>query len=278
MMKRLEGKVAIVSGAREVGAIGGATALRLAAEGAKVVVADTDLAGAESVVQAIAEQGGEAMALRLDLGDINSINGFFAAVVARFGSVDILHNNAAITNMEQMVGDMAIEHMDPDVWDRAFHINTRGTMLMIKTVLPIMFKGGGGSIINTSSGASLRGDFYAPAYAASKAAINCLGLYVATQYGSRNIRCNTVSPGLILTPNAKENNSAEQLQLIGSHALVPELGEPRDIAAAVAYLASDDARNVTGQVLVVDGGYISHMPHVAGNRDNFNANPSGRSC
>src|SRR5690606_26304355 len=169
-MKRLEGKVAIVSGAREVGAIGGATALRLAAEGAKVVVADMDLAGAESVVQVIVEQGGEAMALRLDLGDINSINGFFAAVVARFGTVDILHNNAAITNMEQMVGDMAIEHMDPDVWDRAFHINTRGTMLMIKTVLPIMFKGGGGSIINTSSGASLRGDFYAPAYAASKAA------------------------------------------------------------------------------------------------------------
>src|SRR5690606_26863871 len=276
-MKRLAGKVAIVSGAREVDAIGGATALRLGAEGARVAVADWDLAGAERVARAVVDAGGEAMAVRLDLGDIASIQALFDGVVARFGRVDILHNNAADTRVEQMAGDMAIEHMDPDLWDRAFHINTRGTMLMIKAALPIFFKGGGGAIINTSSGAALRGDFYAPAYAASKAAINCLGFYVATQYGARNIRCNTVSPGLILTPNARANNAAEQLDRIQSHALLPYLGEPRDIAAAVAYLASDDARNVNGQVIVVDGGYISHMPHVADNRDNFAASPAGRS-
>jgi len=276
-MKRLEGKVAIVSGARDVEAIGGATALRLGAEGAKVVVADTDPEGAGSVAQAVVDAGGEAMACTVDLGDIDSIAALFARAVERFGTVDVLHNNAADTRMSQMAGDMAIEHMDPDVWDRAFHINVRGTMLMIKHVLPIMLKAGGGSIINASSGASLRGDFYAPAYASSKAAINCLGQYVATQYGSRNIRCNTVSPGLILTRTARDNNTQEQLDRIRSHSLTPHLGEPRDIAATVAYLASDDARFVTGQVLVVDGGYISHMPHVGENLDNFIASPAGRS-
>lgn len=276
-MKRLDGKVAIVSGARDAQAIGGATALRLAAEGAKVVVADADLAGATGVAEAVLAAGGEAAAVQLDLGSIDSIAALFAGVVERFGTVDILHNNAADTRLEQMAGDMAIEHMDPDIWDRAFHINVRGTMLMIKHVLPIMLAAGGGSIVNTSSGASLRGDFYAPAYASSKAAINCLGQYVATQYGSRNIRCNAVSPGLILTPTARDNNTGEQLERIRSHSLTPQLGEPRDIAAAVAYLASDDASFVTGQVIVVDGGYISHMPHVAENLSNFTASPSGRS-
>lgn len=275
-MKRLQGKVAIVSGARDVEAIGGATALRLAAEGAKIVVADLDLAGAETVSQAVIAEGGAALVQQLDLGDINSISTLFSAVVERFGTVDILHNNAADTRMEQMTADMAIEHMDPEVWDQAFHINVRGTMLMIKHALPIMLEAGGGSIINTSSGASLRGDFYAPAYASSKAAINCLSQYVATQYGARNIRCNAVSPGLILTRTARDNNTDEQLDRIRSHSLTPQLGDPADIAAAVAYLASDDARFVTGQVIAVDGGYISHMPHVAQNLDNFTANPAGR--
>ncbi|MAT51784.1 MAG: dehydrogenase [Porticoccaceae bacterium] len=275
-MNRLENRVAVVSGACHLEDIGGATALRLAREGARVVVADIDADGAERLATAINEMGGQAVSRRVDLNDEDSIKALFTSVIEVFGSVDILHNNAAFTSLEQMGADMAIEAMDPDVWDRAFHANARGTMLMIKHVLPSMLKAGGGSIINTSSGASLRGDFYGPAYAASKAAINCLSQYVATQYGSRNIRCNVVSPGLILTAKAKSANTQEQLDRIRSHSLTPQLGQPEDIAAAVAYLASDDAKFVTGQIMAIDGGYISHMPHTGENLANFMASPTGR--
>jgi NAD(P)-dependent dehydrogenase (short-subunit alcohol dehydrogenase family) len=260
-MTRLQGRVAIVTGAA-VG-IGEACAKRLAAEGARVIVADIDESGAARVAGEITAAGGTALALRVDLADQASIIALYSAVAARFGRLDILHNNAADTRGEQIARDMAIAAMDVDIWDRAFAVNTRGTMLMIKHALPAMLAGGGGSIINTSSGAGLTGDLFAPAYAASKAAINCLTKYVATQYGKQKIRCNVVSPGLILTPTARANSSAETLQNFERHSLTPYLGQPEDIAAAVAYLASDDARFVTAQVIVVDGGYTNHMPHVA---------------
>lgn len=276
-MKRLINRIAVVSGARDIDDIGGATALRLAQEGAQVIVADIDAQGAEKLAALINEQGGKASHRQVDLAQQDSISELFASITKDFGTINILHNNAAFTSQQQMTADMSIESMDPDVWDNAFAVNVRGTMLMIKHVLPVMLKAGGGSIINTSSGAALRGDFYAPAYASSKAAINCLSQYVATQYGSRNIRCNVVSPGLILTGTAKKNNTEEQLQRIQSHSLTPQLGTPEDIAAAVAYLASDDARFVTGQVMVIDGGYTSHMPHVGENLANFLASPAGRS-
>jgi NAD(P)-dependent dehydrogenase (short-subunit alcohol dehydrogenase family) len=260
-MTRLQGRVAIVTGAA-VG-IGEACAKRLAAEGARVIVADIDESGAARVAGEITAAGGTALALRVDLADQASIIALYSAVAARFGRLDILHNNAADTRGEQIARDMAIAAMDVDIWDRAFAVNTRGTMLMIKHALPAMLAGGGGSIINTSSGAGLTGDLFAPAYAASKAAINCLTKYVAAQYGKQKIRCNVVSPGLILTPTARANSSAETLQNFERHSLTPYLGQPEDIAAAVAYLASDDARFVTAQVIVVDGGYTNHMPHVA---------------
>jgi NAD(P)-dependent dehydrogenase (short-subunit alcohol dehydrogenase family) len=264
-MKRLTGRIAIVTGAGDLEAIGSACAHRLAAEGAKLVVTDIDLAGAKRVTDSIIAAGGDAVAFLLDLAEEESVERFYEAVIGRFGTVHVLHNNAADTRGEQILKDMAIARMETRIWDRAFHVNVRGTMLMIKHAIPIMLAGGGGSIINTSSGASLRGDYYAPAYAASKAAINCLTTYVATQYGKQNIRCNAVSPGLILTGTAIANNTEAQLAEIESHSLTPYLGKPDDIAAAVAYLASDDARFVTGQVLAVDGGYVSHMPHVAAN-------------
>ncbi len=273
MMRRLDGKVAIVTGS---GGIGAATAIRLAAEGARIVIADIDIAAAEAGAAAIVASGGEAFAHALDLGDEASVAALMAAVEARYGRLDVLHNNAAATAPSQMGRDMAIASMDADIWDHAFRINTRGTMLMIKHAIPLMLLGGGGSIVNTSSGAALRGDLYGPAYAASKAAINCLTMYVATQYGKQGIRCNVVSPGLVLTRNVQDNNSREQLDRIEAHKLTPYLGAPEDIAAAVAYLASDDARFVTAQVHVVDGGITDHMPYFAEVYDNFVATPAER--
>lgn len=275
-MKRLEGRVAIVTGSGGPSGIGTATAQRLAAEGASVIIGDIDPDSAREAVQRIEQAGGTAVARKLDLGEESSIADFIDWVEAQFERIDLLHNNAAATSADQMGRDMAVALMDAEIWDKAFQINSRGTMLMIKHVLPVMLRNGGGSIVNTSSGAALRGDLYGPAYASSKAAINCLTMYVATQYGKQGIRCNVVSPGLIMTQANVVNNSQEQLDRIERHKLTPYLGNPDDIAAAVAYLGSDDARFVTGQVLVVDGGITNHMPYFAEVYDNFAATPGQR--
>jgi len=275
-MRRLENRVAIVTGSGGPSGIGSATAKRLAAEGAAVILADIDPGSAADAVAEIEAAGGKAFARVLDLGDEASIAALVGGVEGQFGRLDLLHNNAAATSVDQMGRDMAVALMDADVWDNAFRINSRGTMLMIKHALPLMLHNGGGSIVNTSSGAALRGDFYGPAYASSKAAINCLTMYVATQYGKQGIRCNVVSPGLIMTQANIVNNSQEQLDRIERHKLTPYLGNPDDIAAAVAYLGSDDARFVTGQVIVVDGGITSHMPYFAEVHDNFASAPGRR--
>ncbi|MDB5687615.1 MAG: hypothetical protein JWR77_2204 [Rhizorhabdus sp.] len=274
MMKRLEGRIGIVTGASA--GIGAACAHRLAAEGAHVVIADVPGANVRAVVDAIAAEGGRAEAAVLDLAEEASVIALFDSVNRTHGRLDFLHNNAADTRVEQMARDMALIEMEADIWDRAFRVNARGTMLAIKHALPIMIAGGGGSIVNTSSGAALRGDLYGPAYAASKAAINCLTEYTATQYGKQGIRCNTVSPGMIVTENSKSNVPPEQFKRIEGHTLTPYLGVPLDIAAAVAWLVSDDARFVTAQTIRVDGGIISHMPYFSESVGAFLDNPGAR--
>jgi NAD(P)-dependent dehydrogenase (short-subunit alcohol dehydrogenase family) len=259
-MRRLTGKVAIVTGSGT--GIGAATAKRMVQEGARVVLADINLAAAEQVAAGLVKAGGEAAARRFDLTDEESIRALIAWTVERFGRLDILHNNAADTGPDQVANDLAVAEMTVETWDRAFQANTRGTMLMIKHAIPAMLAAGGGSIINTGSGTSRRGDLMRSAYACSKAAIDCLTMYVAAQYGRRGIRCNAILPGLTLTPTIKAVIPAEHVRNIRSHALLPDLGSAEDLAAAVVFLASDDARNITGQIIPVDGGYISHQPHV----------------
>jgi len=273
-MSRLEGKVAIITGS---GGIGEACAHRLAAEGAQVVIGDINPSSAQAVADSIAKRGNKAVTEYLDLANEESVIQFYQAIQDKFGRLDVLHNNAADTRAEQMGRDMGITEMPAEIWDRAFDVNARGTMFMIKHGIPLMIAGGGGSIINTSSGAALRGDLYGPAYAASKAAINCLTLYTATQYGKQGIRCNVISPGLIVTPNVYLSNSQEQLDRIEKHKLTPFLGAPSDIAAAVAYMASDESRFMTGQIMVVDGGIIDHMPYFSETIENFMSDPANRS-
>lgn len=259
-MQRLKNRVAIVSGSST--GIGAATARRMAAEGARVVLADINVAAAEEVAADIAKSGADVAARRFDLMDEDSIRSLIAWTVDRYGTLNILHNNAADTRPEQVAGDLAVADMTIETWDRAFQANARGTMLMIKHAVPIMIKAGGGSIINTSSGTSQAGDLMRSAYASSKAAIDCLTRYVAVQYGRQGIRCNAVLPGLTLTSTVKTVIPEKHINQIKTHALLPYLGTPEDLAAAVAFLASDDARNITGQLLAVDGGYTAHQPHV----------------
>lgn len=267
-MGRLEGKVAVISGT--CGGIGAASARRLAQEGGKVVLADINVEGAEHTAEQIRSAGGECFAHYLDLAEEESIKALIDAAIARYGRIDVLFNNAADTRVATMAKDAAIEFMDADVWDGVFRINTRGTMLMIKHTLPHMVRQGVGSIINTSSGASLRGDLFRPAYAASKAAVNVLTEYVSAQYGKKGIRCNVVSPGLVITESAREGQG-HNFALYEAHHLTPRLGEPDDLAAMVALLASDEGRFITAQVIAVDGGVSAHFPHVAETRGGIDA-------
>ncbi len=264
-MNRLKGKTAIVCGCS--GGIGGAVVERLASEGAALVLADIEIDFVEAMAAKLEADGVDVMPIKVDLADEDSVVALYAKVKERFSTIDVLHNNAADTSLPQMSADLLIEDMDTRIWDRAFHINSRGTMLMTKHVLPTMVKTGG-AIINTSSGAALLGDLFSPAYAASKAAVNVLTQYVASQYGKQGIRCNVVSPGLIVSPTARRNVE-NKFEIFERHTLMPKLGDPEDIAAMVALLASDDGKFVTGQIIAVDGGIAMHFPHLADTRPVF---------
>ena len=260
MSKRLQGKVAIVTGAAS--GIGAETATRLAHEGAAVVVADINLPGAEQLVTRIIATGAAAAAVRVDLGDEQSITDMVAFAVNRFGGLDILDNNAADTRLSA-TRDVGVEHTDTQVWDTIMRINLRGTMLACRAAIPRMRARGGGSIINMSSGSGLTGALAPTAYGVSKAGIITLTQYVATQHGKEGIRCNAIAPGLIVTDAASSYASGPFGEMMLRHHLTPRLGTPGDIAAAVAFLASDEAAFITGQTISVDGGLLAHAPYHA---------------
>jgi NAD(P)-dependent dehydrogenase (short-subunit alcohol dehydrogenase family) len=256
-MRRLEDKVAIVTGGG--GGIGGATAHRLAAEGAQVVVADINLPRARQVAD---EVGKSAFAVEYDASDVESIKALVDTTLARFGQVDILHNNAAVTAPEKQGLDTTAVDIPFDIWDLTMQVNLKSYMAGCKYVLPHMIERGSGAIVNTASGSGSHGDLARIAYGTSKAAIINLTRYVATQHGRQGIRCNAISPGLILT-QASETAVPELLRLISEHVLTKRLGRPEDVAALVAFLSSDDAGYINGQNITCDGGMTSHQPHVA---------------
>ncbi|ARS26874.1 SDR family NAD(P)-dependent oxidoreductase [Sphingomonas sp. KC8] len=261
MKVSLEGKVAIVTGS---GAnIGEACARMLAGAGASVVLADINIEGAQRVAEDIQAAGGQAFIHTLELTEEASVRALIGATGERFGRIDILHNNAADTRLEQMAADGSILEMDVAVWDRAFAVNTRGAMLMIKHAAPHMIAAGGGSIINTGSGVAILGDLFNPAYSTSKGAINTLTRNVAAQLGRHNIRCNAVLPGLVLSPLARTMMGSRQIDLVQRHVLLPRPSVPEDIAGVTLFLASDLGSFVTGQIISADGGIVHHTPYYA---------------
>jgi NAD(P)-dependent dehydrogenase (short-subunit alcohol dehydrogenase family) len=261
MAARLKDKVAIVTGAAS--GIGAATAAALAAEGACVVLADINLDGARKQAASIAAEGARTAAVALDLGDPASVEAMIRFAVEQFGGLDILDNNAADTRLSA-TRDVGVEHTEIEVWDSLMRTNLRGTMLACKYAIPRMRARGGGSIINMSSGSGLTGALAPTAYGVSKAGIITLTQYVATQHGKEGIRCNAIAPGLIVTPaTANSYSSGPFGEMMLRHHLTPRLGMPSDIAAAVVFLASDEAAFITGQTLCVDGGLLAHAPYHA---------------
>jgi len=253
---RFDGKVAIVTGAGS--GIGRSTSRRLSSEGASVLVADVNLDAAKETVAMIEQEGGTAAAQWVDVNEEDAIAAMVAAAVSTFGSLQLLHNNAADTLIIQR--DLDVEHMEVEVWDRTLAVNLRGPMLGIKHALPHMLASGSGAIVTTSSLAGQMGDLSRVAYGASKAGIDSLTRYVATQYGKRGIRANAVAPGVVKTPALTANVPADEIVVYEKNHVTPGMGEPHDIAAVVAFLLSDDAAYVTGQVLNVDGGLEMHTP------------------
>ena len=260
-MSELNGKVALVTGAGS--GIGEASARALAAAGAKVVVVARHLEGVQSVVDAIEAAGGEGQAVAFDTSDESQVAEGVAAAVERFGGIDILHNNAAITSVDFMMRDGFVHDLDVDLWDQTMAVNVRGYMLCAKHVIPSMLQRGGGVILNTSSGAGLQGELTRAAYGTSKSAIIGFTRSVATQYGKLGIRCVTVMPGMTLTPTVEANVPPPILEMMRRHTLAADLARPEDVANAIVFLASDGASLITGAVIPVDGGFGIHSPSYA---------------
>jgi NAD(P)-dependent dehydrogenase (short-subunit alcohol dehydrogenase family) len=252
-MARFTDRIAIVTGAG--GNIGAATARLLAAEGASVTVADLDAERAEAVADEITVAGGNARAQVVDVTDPDAVAAMVDDTVAAFGGLDILHNNAAAIGLNRV--DQDIVTMDLATWSAVLAVNLTGPMLGCRFAIPKMIERGGGAIVNTASAAAFYGSRTLAAYGTSKAGLVALTRYVATQYADHGIRCNAVAPGIVVDRAVQEAGggaASERLGPLVSGHLAGRLGYPEEIAAAVAYLASDDAAFVTGETLRVDGG------------------------
>jgi NAD(P)-dependent dehydrogenase (short-subunit alcohol dehydrogenase family) len=259
---RLDGKVAIITGG--AGGIGAATARLMTMRGARVAVADIAIDRAEALA---AELDG-ALAIALDLEDEASIKAMIAGADAHFGRLDMLVNNAALLGPEIAQADGDIEHMETALWDRTYRINTRGTMIASREALPHL-RTTKGNIVNTVSSLALQGHLIQAAYSSSKAAIIQMTRSIAASHGKVGIRCNAVAPGMTMTPALKEAFPSELRKVVEDETLRDQLGDPEDIAEAIAFLASDAARNITGHVIECDGGGVSHVPGLAGFRAFF---------
>jgi len=253
---RFEGRVALVTGASS--GIGAATALRLATEGARVALVGRDAARGEQIVDEITRGGGEAAFLNCDVTDEGAVERMVDAVLARFGRVDVLVNNAGIINFGSVV-DARV-----DEWDLLMATNVRSVFLVSRAVLPHMIATGGGSVINMGSNLGLVGTRGAAAYATSKGAVVNLTRAMALDHVADGIRVNCVCPGTIDTPlvqRQRVGRTEEQLrqadERLRQRHPIGRMGTPEEVAAVVAFLASDEAAFVTGSAYGVDGGYIA---------------------
>lgn len=251
-MRGLENKTAIVTGSGR--GIGRAIALRLAAEGATIAVNDVDADNAEETVSLIESDGGTAMPAVADVTDLEDVRAMVTRVADEQGSVDILVNNAGWDEIQWFL------KQDPETWDRIIDINLRGQINCSRAVAEVMTEqGDGGAILNIASDAARVGSMGEAVYSGTKGGIVSFTKTIAREFARDGIRCNVVAPGPTDTPRNEEIIEESDLaaKILGSmEDQIPlgRMGDPEDIAAGVAFLVSDDASFVTGQVLSVSGG------------------------
>ena len=252
---RFEDKVAIVTGGAS--GIGRASALRFARDGAKVAVADIDTQGGNQTITQIRDLGGEAVFVECDVARSDDVKRLVSTVVDRYGGVDILFANAA-----HLQDFHAAAETPDDAWQRSIGVTLTGSFLSSKYVIPSMLRRGGGSIIATASVGGLVAFDANAAYCAAKGGVVMLMKSIARDYGRVGIRANAIAPGAVNTPVMqadKRRNPDGWERALREMSLLERLwAEPDEIAAAAAYLASDEAAFITGSVLTVDGGWTAH--------------------
>lgn len=247
-----EGKIAVVTGAGS--GIGRAIARRLAADGAAVVCADIDLAGAEETVRLVAESGGAAVAVVCDVRDRTQVRTAVATAVEQFGGLHLVVNNAGVVTMSDL------EHLTDDEWDFVVDVNLKGQFVVAQEASRVMHDGGAmvnlstveASVVVSSSG------HCQPHYNASKGGVPMLTKALAVELAAKGIRVNAVAPGPINTRfSGGDITSPEAMAFMSQRLLVPRVGEPDDVANAVSFLLSDQASFISGAHLPVDGGWLT---------------------
>lgn len=243
------GKVAFVTGAAN--GIGRAAALAFAREGVSVVAADVSEQGNQETARMIDELGARVLAVRCDVSRAEDVSAALSKAVKEFGRVDFAFNNAGIEQPIKATADLTQEE-----WQRIIRVNLEGVFLCMSHEIPLMLKQGGGVIVNTSSGAGLKGFKGQAAYAAAKHGVIGLTKSAALDYAAQNIRINAVCPGIIATPMMDRftGGTPEGQQRGGAQEPVGRMGKPEEIAAAVVWLCSNAAAFVVGHAMVVDGG------------------------
>lgn len=250
MAGRVEGKVCVITGA--AGAIGLASAQRLAAEGGRVALADLTTDGVERGAAAIVAAGGDAAAFTVDVTDSDSVERLYRDVHSQFGRIDVCFNNAGVL----LPGDGDPVETPLDLWLQVLAVNQTGVFLCLKHQLPFLLAGGGGSIINTASMVALQGSATPQiAYDATKGAVVTISRDVAVTYGRRGIRCNALCPGPIETPLFRTifGQDPEGLARRLLHNPMGRVGTADEVAYAVVYLASDESSWTSGTAFLVDG-------------------------
>jgi len=252
----LRGKVVIVTGA--AAGIGRATALRFAGEGCRVAGFDVNEQAGPGLVEEVAKSGGEGLFCRVDVSQADSVEKGVAAVLGRWGRIDVLVNNAGILRDAQLVkwkdGTVA-GTMTDEAWDAVLGVNLKGVFLCTRAVVPHLIQGGGGVVLSASSVVGLYGNFGQTNYVATKAGVIGMTRTWARELGKYRIRVNAVAPGFVATEILKAMPQ-KILDSMVEHTPLGRMGQPEDIANAYCWLASDQASFVTGHCLSVDGGVV----------------------
>lgn len=254
-MISLQGKIAVVTGA--AAGIGFETAALFADLGAAVAIADIDLPGAQAAAKTLKSRGCTAIAAEVDIADERQVAEMARIVRGELGPVDVLVNNAAATGMSAL--DKDVLQTDLAVWDLAFAVNVRGTFLVCRHILPMMLDRGG-VIINIASRKALAPQPHLHiSYTVSKAAVCMLSRHIAASFGKRGVTCNVVAPGSIRTAKYQSHKSEKARAATLDRVLTRDIGEPVDVARAIAFLSSDAGRYITGQIWSIDGGVLSYL-------------------
>jgi 3-oxoacyl-[acyl-carrier protein] reductase len=247
VMMNLKDQVVVVTGGSR--GIGHCVAVEFARQGAHIAFCDMMAEGFPQAQAEIEKLGVQCLAFQANVTKSDEVDAFCKAVMDKFGKVDILVNNAGITR------DNLLIRMDEADWDAVLTVNLKGTFLASKAFVRPMMKARSGKIVNIASIIGVRGNAGQANYAASKAGVIGLTKTIAREFASRNIRCNAIAPGFIQTAMTDKLSDAAKEAMIKEIPL-GSLGQPLDIAKAAVFLASDEARYITGQVLIVDGGMV----------------------